>query len=241
MINPQKENGFTAIANELMEIIAKTDFNGTQRRIIDVVLRQTYGWQRKEHELSLTFIATATGIHKMQVQRELATLIERNVILITKEGSYTKPRTLAFNKKYNSWVISEQLTKKLTGSELDNETGSELANSTVSELANQRKKVKEIKENSDYDNFVKELLQFYPGKKVKLVRDKKLPPIIKKYGENKVMDCVKNYAKSVINTDKQYILNESTFWNTRYIDFMEDEKDIEPIRPPIKKVYRENI
>ena len=175
MSNPQKENGFTAIANELMEVIAKTDLNGTQRRIIDVILRQTYGWQRKEHELSLTFIATATDIHKMQIQRELATLIDRQIIIVTKEGSYSKSRTLAFNKNYMSWLNSEQLANKLTVSETVNETVSGLANSTVSGLANQIKKDKEIKEKSEYDDFVKELLPFYPGVKSKSVRDKKLP------------------------------------------------------------------
>lgn len=151
MQSPQLENGYTRIANEILEMLAKTDLNGTQRRIIDVVLRQTYGFQRKEHEISLNFLSNATDIHKMQIQRELASLIDRKILIVVKEATFNKSRILTFNKNYKEWSSnSEQLAKKLTGSELDNHTVSEIANTTVSELANQIKKKENIKEIYDY-------------------------------------------------------------------------------------------
>lgn len=148
--SPQLENGYTRIANEILEAMAKTDLNGTQRRIIDVVLRQTYGFQRKEHEISLTFLSSATDIHKMQIQRELASLIDRKILIVVKEATFNKSRILTFNKNYKEWSNSGQLAKKLTGSEIDNHTVSEKANTTVSELANQIKKKENIKEIYDY-------------------------------------------------------------------------------------------
>ena len=81
----QLENGYTRIANEILDVLAKTSLNGTQRRVLDVVFRQTYGYHRKEHNLSLTFIAKATGIHKKQIQRELSALIERNIIIVDRK------------------------------------------------------------------------------------------------------------------------------------------------------------
>lgn len=49
MANPQKENGYTPIANELMQAIYGAKFNGTQRSIIDVIMRYTYLWTGKEN------------------------------------------------------------------------------------------------------------------------------------------------------------------------------------------------
>lgn len=140
------ENGYTRIANEILDALAITDLNGTQRRIIDVIFRQTYGYQRKDHNLSLNFISKATNIHKMQIQRELASLIDRKIISIVAEATFSKPRIIAFNKNCNEWLCSEQLAKKLTVSKDDNHTVSENANTTVSELANQIKKKENTKE-----------------------------------------------------------------------------------------------
>ena len=73
-----------------------------------------------------------------------------------------------------------------------------------------------------YSDFVKKILDIYPGKKTKSVRDKKLPKIIKKHGEDEILKAVKRYAAEAKTKDKRYILNESTFWNGRYLDYLED-------------------
>ena len=264
MNGPQKENGFTAIANEIMEIIAKTDFNGTQRRIIDVVLRQTYGWQRKEHELSLTFIAKATDIHKMQIQRELAKLIEMDVILITKEGSYTKSRTLAFNKDYNSWSNGKQLANKITVNELASDTVSELDNSTVSGLANQIKKVKENKESTNYKLVYDYYLTLDLVKHRAYTND--ISKAIKKgmadnkysveYAKvlldrhKKVVDITKNKDYPVRARGLPEFFGQKAYKATHlicseyeeggklYEEHLKNKEDIKK-RPPLKKVYRE--
>lgn len=143
----QLENGFARVANEIFEVLARTNLNGTQRRILDVVFRQTYGYQRKSHDLSISFIAKATELNKMQIQRELATLIDRNIIKVFRAASFNKSRKIGLNKNYSEWL---QLAKKLTVSENDNHTVSGLVNTTVSELANQIKKKENIKEIYDY-------------------------------------------------------------------------------------------
>lgn len=150
MASPQIENGYTRIANELMEALAFTELNGTQRRILDVVFRQTYGFQRKQHELSISFIANGTGIHKKQIQRELNTLIERKIIIVVSEATFNKSRKLSFNKNHKEWLISGEVVKKLPRSEMDTHTGSELAPTTGSELAPQIKKKENIKEIYDF-------------------------------------------------------------------------------------------
>lgn len=68
---PQKENGFIGIANEILGVLARTPLNGTQRRILDIVFLSTYGFNRKEYDLSTTYISKAIKINKRQIQREL--------------------------------------------------------------------------------------------------------------------------------------------------------------------------
>ncbi|WP_083824288.1 replication protein [Desulfosporosinus sp. OT] len=95
---------FTRIANVLLENIARLHLNGTQYSIVLTVWRFTYGFQRKEHDLSITFIANATGISGRSIKKELKVLIDRNILLVTKESTKAESRTLKFNKDYESWI-----------------------------------------------------------------------------------------------------------------------------------------
>jgi phage replication O-like protein O len=112
MANPQIEKGHTRIANEILEHISKTNLNGTQIRIVMVIWRYTYGFQRKEHQLSNAFIAQAIGVkHRFIVIRELTTLVERKIINVVGNG-LRGTKILKFNKNYEEWLdqspISDQ-------------------------------------------------------------------------------------------------------------------------------------
>lgn len=155
MANVQKENGYTIIANEILEALAKTPFNGTQRRILDVVFRFTYGFKRKEHDLSENFLSNATNIHKRQIQREVKKMVELNVLIVTKEASFSNPRKIQFNKNYEQWeaVKTSPLGKLDTGGESVTHTGGELVTSPGGELVTQERNNKEnIKEASTIEN-----------------------------------------------------------------------------------------
>jgi phage replication O-like protein O len=136
MADVQLENGYTRIANIILDVLALQPFNGTQWRIVCIVWRYTYGFSRKNHSLSESFIANATGIHKKQIQREMNVLINYGVLRVVKEASFTTPRIIQFNKNFDDWVV----TKKLPPNKKDTHTGSELVTSTGSELVTQDKK-----------------------------------------------------------------------------------------------------
>ena len=145
-MTPQLEDGYTRIADTILEKIAKTKLNGTQFRILMVVWRSTYGWQKKEHELSENYLSKATDIHKQQIKRELKTLIKLGIVTVKKEPTFNTGRVLAFNKNY---INSTQVSKKIPPSELGTPTGSGLDTSTGSGLDTQNKELnKQIKESS---------------------------------------------------------------------------------------------
>lgn len=147
MRGPQLEDGYTRIANEILEAIARFPINATQFRILMVIWRYTYGFNRKSSELSQSFIAEATGLHKKQVQRELNALIKMNIIKVEKEASFSSPRVLKFNKYYQSWEGANQLPP----SETDTHTGSELVTSPGSELVTQERQYKDIIKDIEED------------------------------------------------------------------------------------------
>lgn len=126
MASPQKENGFTPIANEILEKILEVKLNATQLKILILLWRFTYGFSRKEHELSETFISRAIGTDRIYTHKELSKLIKMNIVLVKRHPSYSQARSISFNKNYEEWSIErQQVSKKTTGVQKDSETGVE--------------------------------------------------------------------------------------------------------------------
>jgi len=102
MADVQIEKGYTRIAHEILENLALIKLSPTQFRIILVVWRYTYGFNRKEHKLSLVFLSEATGCERRNIQRELKSLADKKIIFQSiKNGT---SRVIKFNKNYEEWV-----------------------------------------------------------------------------------------------------------------------------------------
>ena len=119
---------------------------------------------------------------------------------------------------------------------------------TNEQQMNTNKNIKNIKNNKNINNniysesLIKKIMS-YPGKKTKDTRDKKLPQLIKKYGEEQIIRCIERYSEEVKGREKRYILNESTFWNGRYVDYLDinyehDNVEEEDINKPQKTGYK---
>ena len=105
MANPQKENGYVPIANELFEKIGEFDFLGSEFRVIICVLRKTYGFNKKEDYISLTQFELATKLSRPTIVSVLKNLVENNVLI--RKGSICK-----LNKDWESWGSKARLTGK---------------------------------------------------------------------------------------------------------------------------------
>lgn len=144
MRGPQLEDGFTRIANEILEVVSKVKLNGTQFKILLTIWRYTYGFNRKSSEFSLNFLSEATNSNKQQVKRELDRLIEDKVIIVVKEANFNTSRELSFNKNYSEWKAEGIQSIKIdTVSKLEYSTVSEKAYTTVSELEYQERNIKD--------------------------------------------------------------------------------------------------
>jgi phage replication O-like protein O len=118
MASPQLENGYTRISNEILEATAAARLNGTQYAVILCVWRQTYGYQRKAHSLSESFITKATGMSRRGIQIAINELIQRNILTVTREPTFNTPREIAFQKDYTQWRTTlPQVQNTSTGEE----------------------------------------------------------------------------------------------------------------------------
>lgn len=148
MANPQKENGSTDIANELLEAIYSCNFNGTEFAIILCILRYTYGFHRKSHSLSIGFISKAINRNKINVSNYIKKLIENNVLIEEKKSTYNTSRMIGINKDYSKWKYL-QLVNILTVSKYTNTGVSKYTNRGVSKYTNQETKNKTKKETKN--------------------------------------------------------------------------------------------
>uniref|UniRef100_UPI0026101918 replication protein n=1 Tax=uncultured Ruminococcus sp. TaxID=165186 RepID=UPI0026101918 len=106
MASPQKENGYTAIANELLEHIYSARLTCLELKTILVILRYTYGFNgRKETELSYSFIAKAISIQRRNAIRNISSLVAKNMIFITGNRGEHDGNIIRFNKNYDSWIL----------------------------------------------------------------------------------------------------------------------------------------
>lgn len=100
MANPQKEDGFTPIANEILEQLARVNLTSYQWRVLLVLLRKTYGWNKKEDAISLSQFVVATGIKRPHICRALKELSLKQVVTQLGNGYITK---YMFQKDFDKW------------------------------------------------------------------------------------------------------------------------------------------
>ena len=114
MANPQKEDGYTAIANEIMEALCKANIPGEEHRVLTAILRKTYGWNKCQDEISMGQLAEMTDLKRPNVARALKGLLSKKITLVI-ENDNTDTNTLKFNKNYDQWVLSKRITAKRQG------------------------------------------------------------------------------------------------------------------------------
>ena len=110
--NPQLEDGFARIANEILEATARTTLTDYQSRCVHLLWRKTYGWQNKSGKAKKTDTiaygqwAEGTAIDRRAVRRTLQTLVDRHIFTkgeVRKAGK--NPINIwGFQKKYTDWV-----------------------------------------------------------------------------------------------------------------------------------------
>lgn len=137
--NPQVENGYTKIANELIEALSSAKLNGSEFKVVLAIIRKTYGYNSKVKDISLVELTEATGLNHKAVSRTLNALKARRIIF--RNNSRT-----GINKHYKEWLGSVKSdTVKLDTVKTD--TGNSVKFDTVGSVKGDTAPIHYIKEN----------------------------------------------------------------------------------------------
>lgn len=93
------------VANELQRAITWARLTAYQRCLLDVVMWQTYGFNKSVDEIASSQFATETGLDASDVRRTLNKLVEMNIV-VRGEGRYA--RSYSINKRHSTWNIDEE-------------------------------------------------------------------------------------------------------------------------------------
>ncbi len=110
MASPQAEDGHTDIANEIIEHLASVYLSGSEFRVVMVVFRKTYGWNKSEDAIPLTQFQALTGLPRWTVWNAIEGLVSKRLLV---RKSLPRGSIYRFNKDWEIWGGSKQtLTSK---------------------------------------------------------------------------------------------------------------------------------
>ena len=190
MASPQRENGHVRVANELVEALQRLRLSGNQWRLLWVILRFTYGWNKKTDYISLTTFEKCTGLNRWNLKRNLDDLFHREIISRDNSGYITK---YGLQKDYTKWKTSIK-----NNTSIKNDTTTGIKNNTKTSIKNDTHKRQKTIKNTDMSSF-DEFWKVYPPRNgKKLEKGESLETFMKIRSEEleNVVRAAKNYAES---------------------------------------------
>ena len=90
--------GYIAIDNDIFDSILKLELNGSELRIVLMILKYTLGFHRDTHKMTAEFIADGLNIPLVTVKRSLKSLAEKNIIILQRQFKGINYDTLGIKK-----------------------------------------------------------------------------------------------------------------------------------------------
>ncbi|MCK9525865.1 MAG: replication protein [Limnochordia bacterium] len=107
MANPQIEDGYTRIANEILENLIAFDLSGQEVRVTLFVIRKTYGFRKTEDIISLSQVMDATGMSKVRASQVVNRLQLMKILTVT-ENINGVSKKYKFNKDFQTWLTVKE-------------------------------------------------------------------------------------------------------------------------------------
>lgn len=134
------DDGYTRIANELLEAVMSADLTARQLKVVLAVIRKTYGFGKKLDRITNTQIAGITGIHHTHVCTAKNEMIAMNIIV-------SQGNQIGINKVVSEWNFSvSQHSESLAKSA--NKSLAKTANDHSPTQLNTKETIQKKKENT---------------------------------------------------------------------------------------------
>jgi|GEM_PF-343870 len=103
------EDGYTRIANDLLDAIMSNNFTVRQMKLLLAVIRKTYGFNKKFDWISGEQLSEMTGMPRTRCSSTKTELLNMNVLI-------TEGRKVGINKVFSDWCVERPERRREYGS-----------------------------------------------------------------------------------------------------------------------------
>ena len=117
---PQLEDGYTKLADELLEALCRAQLGGREMAVVLALIRLTYGWQKSKDRIAASQIAKLTAITRAKIPTLLRSLEAKNIVRIEK-GGQGRIATLSIKKDHRKWEMRGRRASPSKGASASNQ------------------------------------------------------------------------------------------------------------------------
>jgi len=104
--SPQIYNGYLKIAHELFEAMIMSNIPFNHRKVLDTIIRYTYGYNKKSNHISMENFRVLTGLRAQNICRCIKELERAKVIVVIHKDKIVE---YGINKNYYEWLCYRSL------------------------------------------------------------------------------------------------------------------------------------
>ena len=111
-IKVKTKDGFFPVANQLMDALCSINLNGRQFRLVNTVMRLTYGWKQDMVEFNRAQLAELSDLPAREVSRLKSSLVKCNILI-------DKEKEIGINPYIEDWISPDKRQNKSVHSHTD--------------------------------------------------------------------------------------------------------------------------
>lgn len=98
------ENGYLRLANQIQDALCIVELSGREFRVLNAIVRLTYGWSKKSDRIANSLIADKTTLKVKHVSEAVLSLAYRNIIILRRIG---QTRYIGINTSLDKWAYAK--------------------------------------------------------------------------------------------------------------------------------------
>lgn len=98
------DNGYLRLANQIQDALCIVELSGREFRVLNAIVRLTYGWSKKSDRIANSLIADKTTLKVKHVSEAVLSLAYRNIIVLRRIG---QTRYIGINTCLDKWAYTK--------------------------------------------------------------------------------------------------------------------------------------
>ena len=98
------DKGYLRLANQIQDALCIVELSGREFRVLNAIVRLTYGWSKKSDRIANSLIADKTTLKVKHVSEAVLNLAYRNIIILRRIG---QTRYIGINTSLDKWAYTK--------------------------------------------------------------------------------------------------------------------------------------